>query len=286
YDVVPSAPQYEPCICSDETGWISYSIPVGTECVCSDSIFQTVPESELPIIEPTPSIEFIPADPNEEPLIVEPTFVVIESTPESDTTTDEITEPTPEIDTTPPEALLKFNPQTEDIEVTGYDNIDEDVDVSYIGICYERKCTRIYTLTDDAGNKLVLNLDYQKLKNKVKVEISEMTYYKYYSGNLVGMKPNIIPQNEFSANFVKWGLKKQTLWIEDQGIERAVYNHKKDETKLTIETFGNFTNIESPKVTIDSLYQIWLGTDYGKLKACVSPDVYCIFWGLEIEPAL
>lgn len=73
--------QYEQCVCSDETGWISYSIPVGSECICTYPILQTVPESELPIIEPTPSVEFIPADPDEEPLIVEPTFDVIGPTP-------------------------------------------------------------------------------------------------------------------------------------------------------------------------------------------------------------
>lgn len=49
----------------------------GVEIDCN---FGIVPNSELPIIEPTPSIDFIPADPDEELLIVEPTFVVIEPT--------------------------------------------------------------------------------------------------------------------------------------------------------------------------------------------------------------
>jgi len=180
------------------------------------------------------------------------------------------------VDTTPPEAILKFNSQTKDIEVTGYDNIDENVDVSYIGICYEGKCTRTYTLTDDAGNKLVLSLDYKKLKKKIEVEISKMTYY---FGNSLGFSPIII-ENSFSANFVKENLKTQTLWIENQGMERATYNQKKDETKLIMKRIS-----EKPtEVIINGLYQIWLKTDSGRLNACISPNTYCVFGGL-IEPA-
>ncbi|MEA1993054.1 MAG: CARDB domain-containing protein [Euryarchaeota archaeon] len=111
------------------------------------------------------------------------------------------------IDRRPPEANIKFNTETQDIEVIGVDNIDENVDVSYeeytekftgkhgknkmddlfdeiedFGVPFNKikrmRCRtyRIYTLTDDAGNTLKMKMLYLKLRRVIYTKIVELSY--------------------------------------------------------------------------------------------------------------
>jgi len=150
------------------------------------------------------------------------------------------------IDRTPPEANIKFNTETHDIEVIGVDNIDEDVEVSYEE--YTEKFTkkdglsknmetefkkrgfrtyRIYTLEDDSGNTLKMKMLYLKLRKVIYTKIVELSY----NGELK------TPQrNAFSIVPHYWRGKLKNL-VQHLRIDRefvnVVYNARRDESIIT-----------------------------------------------------
>jgi len=157
------------------------------------------------------------------------------------------------IDRTPPEANIKFNTETEDIEVIGVDNIDEDVDVSYEE--YTEKFTgedeteddldeffedmetefkkrgfrtyRIYTLEDDSGNTLKMKMLYLKLRKVIYTKVVELNY----NGELK------TPQkNSFSIVSIYWRGELKNL-VQHLRIDRefvnVVYNARRDESIIT-----------------------------------------------------
>ncbi|MHA1627413.1 MAG: CARDB domain-containing protein, partial [Candidatus Asgardarchaeia archaeon] len=134
--------------------------------------------------------------------VIDPENAVSESTEYNNTIFKEFT-----IDRTPPEARITFNTETQDIEVIGVDNLDDDVDVSYeehgetltdtygnkkrdvlfeeiedFGVQFNKikrmRCRtyRVYTLTDDAGNTLEMKMLYLKHRNVIYTKIVELSY--------------------------------------------------------------------------------------------------------------
>jgi len=75
---------------------------------------------------------------------------------------------------------LKINPrfdtETENIDVAGVDNIDEDVEITYEEYTEKSKTYRIYELKDDTGNVLKMKMEYKKRPNTLDIEILELIY--------------------------------------------------------------------------------------------------------------
>ncbi len=163
----------------------------------------------------------------------------------------------PAPDQTPPEAIIKFDPKINDLVVIGVDNRDEDVDVSYEEISRRRwwkKQIRTYTLTDDAGNNLILKLRYKKSRNYIHFRILSL---KYNDEQEVKLKYNRF----YISGFKKFKRLDQNLYVGKQFTIRANYNKKKDETKVTIREDN-----QRQKYIEEGMVLIELVTDKGSLK--------------------
>ena len=174
--------------------------------------------------------------------VIDPENTIEESSEYNNTTFNQFI-----IDRTPPEANIKYNTETEDIEVIGVDNIDEDVDVSYEE--YTEKFTvkendlpkdmekefkkrgfrtyRIYTLEDDSGNTLKMKMLYLKLGKVIYTKIVELNY----NGEVK------TPQkNSFSIVSLYWRGKLKTLVQTlriDKEFVNVVYNARRDKSIIT-----------------------------------------------------
>ncbi len=146
------------------------------------------------------------------------------------------------IDTSPSysEAIIMFDAASMDIKVynsedgreAGYElppnpcfppnPVDED------GMGWE---LRQYTLTDSAGNTLVLNLNYKKEGREVKVEVLCM---QYNDGAIME-----VPKNKMQAEFSIYGngtLKELEQKIKVKGLfeARAKFNARKNQTEICV----------------------------------------------------
>lgn len=164
---------------------------------------------------------------------------------------------TVKIDATAPEAVLSFSPTTRSLTVLGRDHLSP-VEV-----------TAAYTLTDEAGNITILSFKKEKDKEnkneregKVHVELSEVSYTTFASTTRT-----VLPKNELQ--YIWEADKKdalshleQELKIQGNRVAHAVYNSKKNETKI----FVREKDIEEKlKETKPGLVILRLVTDQGKL---------------------
>jgi hypothetical protein len=132
------------------------------------------------------------------------------------------------LDRTPPEAEIFFDPDSEDLVVRGVDNLDSFVDVFVTENVIKNYTVRTYTITDDAGNTMELQLEVKHHKHEIKAEIIDMKYNK---------KSVNIPQNSFKIEYIveneEVKMLNQFLTIEDTKIH-TVYNRNKELTKVIV----------------------------------------------------
>jgi hypothetical protein len=130
------------------------------------------------------------------------------------------------LDRTPPEAEIFFDPENEDLAVRGVDNLDPFVDISVTEKVIKNYTVRAYTLTDDAGNIMELQLEIKHHKHEIKAEIIDMKYNE---------KPVYIPKNSFKVEYViKEGRIKmlnQFLTIDSTKVH-LIYNETNNQTKI------------------------------------------------------
>jgi len=153
-----------------------------------------------------------------------------------------------EIDNTPPEARISYDPYSGDLIVEG---MDDDVNVSYEEICLKEmtkkwwfyhykicvKRGRLYNLTDDAGNKMLLKMEYDRRDDwfggisKTSIRLISTEYY------LV----NKINETEYNHNSAVYITKKrheeiktfsEFIIIKHRGFIVTMYNAKKNETVI------------------------------------------------------
>ncbi|MBU4341523.1 MAG: PQQ-binding-like beta-propeller repeat protein [Candidatus Altiarchaeales archaeon] len=150
------------------------------------------------------------------------------------------------VDNSPPEAHISYDPDSGDLIVEGIDNLDDDVDVSHEEICLKESANKkacidegqLYTLTDDADNRLLLEIEYDKedqpgASSTTSIQLIGAEYY------VAGDKIKI----EYEHNWERYiTIKKQgevkifeeRIHMEHQDLELANYNMKKNETMIIV----------------------------------------------------
>ena len=140
------------------------------------------------------------------------------------------------IDKTPPEASMEFDPKTKVLRVKGIDNLSE-VKTDYREVFghdnEDQSWTRrIYTISDDAGNILVMTIRLKKEGHEIKAKVLDLSYN---TGNL-----QVLSNNSFE---VEWSEQKdesikeleQRVKAQDQFDVRAKYQESKDITGIEIK---------------------------------------------------
>ncbi|UCC91566.1 MAG: hypothetical protein JSV39_04640 [Candidatus Aenigmatarchaeota archaeon] len=158
----------------------------------------------------------------------------------------------PITDVEPPEAIISYDPVSEDLIIRGKDNYDKNVSVIYEEICSKyiyRICIkkeRYYVLTDDAGNQLILTMRYNKINRSYKSHDFSLTYIRLlstnyttkYGFNEIRYKRNWLNYNIYK-NLGKIKRFSQNIYIKNKGFIRASYNAKKNTTLIV----GNFKDL-------------------------------------------
>jgi hypothetical protein len=132
------------------------------------------------------------------------------------------------LDRTPPEAEVFFDPLVEDIVVRGVDNLDSLVDVSITEETTKNKSIRIYTLTDDVGNKTEVKLQVSHHGQEITSEVVDMTY----NGQSVA-----VPENSLKIEYIIQGnevkMFNQFLRFGDTDVH-SIYYKEEGQTKIMI----------------------------------------------------
>ncbi|MGC1122314.1 MAG: CARDB domain-containing protein [Candidatus Methanofastidiosia archaeon] len=132
------------------------------------------------------------------------------------------------LDRTPPEAEVFFDPSSEDIMVKGVDNLDSLVDISMTEETTKNKSIRIYTLTDDAGNKTEVRLQVSRHGQEITSEVVDLKY----NGQSV-----TVPENSLKIEYIIQGneakMLNQFLRFGDTDVH-LIYQKEKDQTKIVV----------------------------------------------------
>lgn len=166
-------------------------------------------------------------------------------------------------DTTPPEAIIRYNSLTKNIEVLGIDNSGKNPNISYQEKCLDKKCQNkliTYNIQDDSKNTLILKLNYERTKNQVSAKVLSMDYIKN-SASLASMQKFRIAGNIFSVTQINSPVSlNQDIYVKGQFNLNAGYNKKRNETKIKI-----IENKTIKKYSEKGLVFAELSTDNGKL---------------------
>jgi len=158
-------------------------------------------------------------------------------------------------DITPPEAVIKYNLEINDIEILGTDSQDSGVEVTCVDSSssfYLLKKSKTCTLEDDSGNILNINLKYKKSKNSVWTKIVDLTYN--------GEKIISLKQNSFESSNNKKSIK-QNISAKNKFNILTDYNKNNDKTTVKIQE-GRTTK----KYTEEGLVLFNISTDNGTLR--------------------
>jgi len=151
----------------------------------------------------------------------------------------------PITDTEPPEAVIDYDLLSEELVVEGRDNFDKDVDVTYeeecskslFRICMERE--REYTLTDDAGNQLILEMRYNKINHSHRDNSFSFNYARLLKAKYMAGEES--KENAYERNLLGYGISKksgrirhfsQNVYMKGRGFVKAFYDSKKNETRV------------------------------------------------------
>lgn len=152
-------------------------------------------------------------------------------------------------DTTSPEAILRLNPETNDLEIIGTDNLDKDVDVECVQENYVKTCT----LTDNAKNTLILKLSYIEYRNKI---YSRILSLKYDNGEIIPIPKGNNLCIRSSSDYIY-----QKLHTAKQVRVETFYDKSEDKSLIQIKEYKE----KKEKFEEDGLVLIELRTDKGEL---------------------
>ncbi len=159
-------------------------------------------------------------------------------------------------DQIPPEAEIFFNPDTEQLEIKGIDNITVNPKVSIIT---DNKKQRVYQIQDEAGNTTKFLFEKEKQRGReIKAELAEIQY-----NNETIELPKTEIKYEWSLDSKTSQIKEleQNIKVKSQFKIEAKYNHKKDETKIKIKE----ENKKETEQTLSGLVIVKLITKLGIL---------------------
>ena len=147
---------------------------------------------------------------------------------------------TVKIDKTAPEANVRFDSATKDLEVSGEDNLGGPVAVSAVetylkDLDEHGERTRTYTLTDAAGNQTNMDIEIKREGHEIKAEVVGL---RYGDNDTVDIPENSL-KFEWSTSR-DGGIKEleQKLEVEDLFQAKAKYEAKKGQTRIVIEQYG------------------------------------------------
>lgn len=126
----------------------------------------------------------------------------------------------------PPEAVIRYNEEKQDFEVTG-GMIIPVIDIGFSEECKLDKCLQEYTLTGYNNGTLSLELEHKKNKNKVSIEILSLSY-NY--GEMIYPDKNSFVTHRLQENSLM-----QSLSVKDKFFVSTSYNEDKEETKVNIK---------------------------------------------------
>lgn len=154
------------------------------------------------------------------------------------------------IDKIPPEVKISFDPQSEEFKITGIDNDS--------GIAQITDNGDSFTVTDMAGNSLIINLQDKDQKRSEKISIKSL----YYNGTGTPVVDNSFKVSYALDKKTKEVKKlEQEIKIERLGKIRAKWNGKKDRTTVIEKEIGQ----KKEKQIIEGLKLLRLETNKGNL---------------------
>jgi hypothetical protein len=132
------------------------------------------------------------------------------------------------LDRTPPEAEIFFDLSHGDLTVRGVDNLDPSVDVFLTESVIRSKSTRLYSLTDDAGNTTDIYIEINHTSHQIKAEITGLKY----NGESVPLPANSF-KSEYTIKDGKIRMLNQFLTIGDTKVH-LIYNEKQGHTRTIV----------------------------------------------------
>ncbi|MCK5559244.1 MAG: FG-GAP repeat protein [Thermoplasmata archaeon] len=180
-----------------------------------------------------------------------------------------------DLDTTPPEALIKFDLEAQEIILEGADDFDEDVNVrKSVQSTKNHRQELLYELTDDAGNELVIIIECSCLEGNLEFSILELKYstgehivpgenhYKVEfkldkkTGEITHLHQNIHVVGQFKLNlYYTQSGETTSLEYEEKGCDKVKHkvgglglvNLNTDDTgfKLTLMADGHERSLEA-----------------------------------------
>ena len=156
-------------------------------------------------------------------------------------------------DTTPPEAVLQFDPAIQDVRVFGQDA------GSGVGsvICVPGATGRICTVTDNAGNKLVLTVKVEKGSEQLEAVVTSLQYCTASCSHAITPVRN---EMKFSWSLVNGKLKTLRQRMEAGSTEvRAEFDAAKGQTEIEV------TEPTEQRFLEPGLVLLHMATDQGHL---------------------
>lgn len=158
------------------------------------------------------------------------------------------------IDTGPPEVVVTYDPQTQELNFTGVDASQTNVD-----IIYKDRHNQQITVTEAVGNYLILTLKTWQTNN--------IRFYSFDSISYNQQPALIFPNNLFSIikqTNTKTGAMvslNQTWWLEQNIFVNIFYQKKSNTSYIRYKTPGNKIQTETKR----DLTLLQLTTEKGKL---------------------
>ena len=179
----------------------------------------------------------------------------------------------PITDVEPPEAVIGYDTVSEELVVEGKDNFDKNVDVSYeekcskrlFGFCMEME--RNYTLTDNAGNQLILRMRYKKVKHSGRYGSLSFIHARLLNAKYVTEEGPM--ENAFENNWLTYSINKksgsikhfsQSFYMKGRGFVRARYEPGRNKTSV-IDAFGK----KPERIVLEGLHLYEIITDAEEL---------------------
>ena len=179
----------------------------------------------------------------------------------------------PITDVEPPEAVIGYDTVSEELVVEGKDNFDKNVDVSYeeecskrlFGFCMEME--RNYTLTDNAGNQLILRMRYKKVKHSGRYGSLSFIHARLLSAKYVTEEGSM--ENAFENNWLTYSINKksgkikhfsQSFYMKGRGFVRARYEPGRNKTSV-IDALGK----KPERIVLEGLHLYEIITDAEEL---------------------
>jgi|GEM_PF-3135963 len=172
-------------------------------------------------------------------------------------------------DIKPPEAVIGYDPASGKLIIEGGDNFDKNVSVTYEEWCSRslfKRCMesgRNYTLTDDAGNRLVLSMEYNEMNHSYRYGGFFFTSMRLLGARYEGREGS--QEIEYDRNWLSFNTQQQFgdikhfsehVYVKGREFLRVLYESGRNET-FVINRFGD----EPGKEVMEGMHVLKMITD-------------------------